>query len=192
MRAIPRGRRENRDDAKATREWKRSQGIEQQTMNEIHAFDFKYHPFVFTLSARARAKGDFFSLSSPFFAHDKPSLEKRECTRSHTSREEDNRFRTRVIRKKVLHACAHLNQVLRGCAHPHHPSASFTFSPLPLLHRAQKKREVPAPNRRSKKGRLATFPSQSTRANCITYAFFFDPFFPFESLLFFPTAMFSV
>ena len=191
MRAIQRGRRENRDDAKATREWKRSQRIEQQTMNEIHAFDFKYHPFVFTLSARARERR-FFSLSPPlFFAHDKPSLEKRECTRSHTSREEDNRFRTRVIRKKVLHACAHLNQVLRGCAHPHHPSASFTFSSLPKTKRA-KKREVPAPNCRSKKDRLATFPSQSTRANCITYAFFFDPFFPFESLLFFPTAMFSV
>jgi len=121
-------------------------------MNEIHAFDFKYHPFVFTLSARARAKGDFFSLSSPFFAHDKPSLEKRECTRSHTSREEDNRFRTRVIRKKVLHACAHLNQVLRGCAHPHHPSASFTFSPLPLLHRAQKKTRSSGPKSPEQKG----------------------------------------
>ena len=122
-------------------------------MNGIHAFDFKYHPFVFTLSARARKRRFFFSLSSPFFAHDKPSLEKRECTRSHTSREEDNRFRTRVIRKKVLHACAHLNQVLRGCAHPHHPSASFTFSSLPKnIFTSRKKTRSAGPKLSEQKG----------------------------------------
>jgi len=55
-------------------------------MNGIHAFDFKYHPFVFTLSARARAKGDFFSLSPPLFSRTTSPLMKNANARAHTHR----------------------------------------------------------------------------------------------------------
>jgi len=94
----------NRDGAKVTHDCKRSKGIGQHTMNRIHPFR---KPSVRLYSTRARedaaTKREFFLpfLSPPgcFRAVNKPSLEKRKCTRSQTSREEPHRVKTRATRE---------------------------------------------------------------------------------------------
>lgn len=61
----------------------------------------------------------------------------------------------------------------------------------PIAHqRAQKKNERVNPLSKKKGNSRYFYPRQHELM--VTYAFFFEPFFPFESLLFFPTAIMYV